>query len=153
MPSVESAPAVRGRRRVVLRCGSALYFASANFAPRSGEVIPCVRHGYCGVAEVENSMQEDDCAPASPGKRRAPRRTVAELIDHLCEADAFTLQQLRSERFTLRILSDAARAGLISIDTEGSEVLVRPLLKADPADVPATRIAHGRDRRCLGQST
>lgn len=136
-----------GRRRVVLRCGSAVYFPNANLAPRAGEVMPCLRHGYCGVEEVEPT------SPATlPTRRRAPRRTAAELLAHVRVMGTCTLANLRSERFTLRLVNDAVREGSITIDVDRDDLLVHPFTAADADYVPVSETGSGPAPRRLEQS-
>jgi hypothetical protein len=112
-------------RRARLHCGTSLYFETVNLAPDPAEVVPCLRHGYCKVLSVEPLTN-----PPQPRRRqkRAPRRSPAELVAHLGTAQAFTLAELRRARFSLRMITDAARDGFLRIEEDAETVIVRPLL-------------------------
>lgn len=120
--------------RATLNCGSALYFETMSLGPDPAEVVPCVRHGYCKVRSVEPLT---DSPPAARRRqRRAPRRSPAELMAHLGTAEAFTLAELRRARFSLRMITDAARDRLLRIEEDAETVIIRPLLPpgADPRE-------------------
>jgi hypothetical protein len=137
-----------GRRRVVLRCGSTVYFANANLAPREGEVMPCLRHGYCGVEEVEAITSVSRLST----RRRAARRTVAEMVAYLQHMGICTDSQLRLERFTLRLVHRAAREGLVEVESDGEALLVRPRNSSDGRYVPLSETSSGHGPHRLGPS-
>jgi hypothetical protein len=102
----------------VLRCGEVLMFGSRDFLPGGGEMVPCVRHGYCVVAETSR-------ARVSVVRQRAKPRTQYELVEWLQARPVTTIQALRRQRFTLRLLAAAERDGLISVDSEQGSVVMR----------------------------
>ena len=109
-------------RRATLQCGSTLYFETVSLAPDPADVVPCMRHGYCTVRSVE--AVADSARP----RRRAPRRSRAELVAHLRTADRFTLGELRRARFSLRMITEAAREELLFIDDDAENVIIHSLL-------------------------
>jgi len=136
------------RRRVVLDCGATIYFANANLAPRKGEVVPCLRHGYCCVEEVEPLVSSATLRT----RRRAPRRTVTELLVHMQKVGTCTVSQLRLERFTLRLVDRAARDGLVDVEARGGTLLVHVRGARDAGDVPASETSSGYRPHRLRQS-
>ncbi len=129
-----SDPVVAGRFRssgcrATLSCGATLYFETVSLAPDPSDVVPCMRHGYCAVRSVEPLTGS---RPARSNRRRSPRRSHDELVAHLGTADAFTLSELRRARFSLRMITDAARDRLVRIENDAETVIVRPLLSAAP---------------------
>lgn len=127
-----------GGARATLQCGSALYFETASLAPGPDDLVPCVRHGYCTVHVVESLAATPPPPPPQRSRPRAPRRSHAELVAHLDTADAFTLSELRRARFSLRMITEAARERLLCIDEDAETVIVRPLRGLD-ADGAASR--------------
>ncbi|SDZ01752.1 hypothetical protein SAMN05660209_04381 [Geodermatophilus africanus] len=101
-----------------LECGVVLAYEARNFLPASGERVPCRLHGYCAVDEVGS------CPAVVTGRAlpRAPRRTQRELVEWLRERPVTTVHALRRERFTLRMLTAAAREGLVTVDLEAGRV-------------------------------
>jgi hypothetical protein len=111
--------------RATLHCGAALYFETVSLAPDPAEVVPCLRHGYCTVRSVELLAGSQR---SRPRQQRAPRRSPAELVAHLGTAEAFTLAELRRARFSLRMITEAARDRLLRIEEDAETVIIRPLL-------------------------
>ena len=121
--------------RAMLHCGSALYFETVSLAPQPTDEVPCVRHGYCRVLSVEPLSG----SRARTQPQRAPLRSHAELVAHLRTAEAFTLAELRRARFSLRMISEAARRRLLMIEEDAETVIIRPLPAAR-----TDRFAEGR---------
>ena len=104
-----------------LCCGVVLEYEARTFLPRAGEVVPCRSHGYCSVASIENgALTRDLCVLP----RSAPR-TQSELLEWLSERPVTTVAALRRQRFTLRMLTLAQRAGLVDVDVEAGSVIAR----------------------------
>jgi len=121
-----------GGCRATLRCGVSLYFETVNLAPVVAELVPCLRHGYCEVRRVvaltdARPVGETRPGETRPGERRSPRRSSSELVAHLSLADEFTLAELRRARFSLRLITQAAREGLVHLEEHADTVIVRSL--------------------------
>ena len=104
-----------------LRCGTVLAYEARDLVPASGERVPCRRHGYCGVHEVGSSP----AANPGPVLPRAAPRAQHELEEWLRDRPATTVHALRRERFTLRMIAAAERAGLVTVDLEAGLVWTR----------------------------
>ena len=100
-----------------LRCGTILSFEARSFLPVVGDLIPCRSHGYCAV---ERTGGTGGSLP-----RAAPRQQH-ELLEWLQDRPVTTVHALRRQRFTLRMVADAARAGLVDMDLRTGRVAVRP---------------------------
>jgi hypothetical protein len=101
-----------------------------NLAPVVAELVPCLRHGYCEVRRVDALTDSRPEGETRSGGRRSPRRSSSELVAHLSLADEFTLAELRKARFSLRLITQAAREGLVHLEEHDDEVIVRPLRPA-----------------------
>jgi hypothetical protein len=98
----------------VLGCGSILTYETRSFLPTKGEWVPCRRHGYCAVirrcrAQLKRSGLRD--------VTRARPREQHELLNWLKGRPGTTIAALRRERFTLRLIFEAERDGLIVVDS------------------------------------
>jgi len=102
-----------------LCCGTVLTYEARDLLPRSGERVPCRRHGYCGVHEVGRGTASRTAARALP---RARRRAQQELEDWLRDRPVTTVHALRRERFSLRMIAAAERDGLVTVDFEAGRV-------------------------------
>lgn len=105
-----------------LDCGMVLTYEARGFVPARGERVPCRRHGYCVVSETGRTP-----APATPSRslRRARPRAQHELREWLLERPVTTVHALKRARFTLRMVADAERAGLVAVDLEAGRVWTR----------------------------
>jgi hypothetical protein len=97
----------------VLGCGSILTYEARSFLPTTGERVPCRSHGYCAVirrcqAQLKRSGLRD--------VTRARPREQHELADWLEGRPGTTIAALRRERFTLRLICEAERDGLVVVD-------------------------------------
>src|SRR4051812_22954076 len=95
---------------VTLSCGAVLHYRSRAHVPEVGEHVPCLRHVHCSVTSSRAALP-----PTEKRRRRAPRRTRTELVQHLGRQGATTIADLRRLRFTMRLIVDTARAGLVSV--------------------------------------
>ncbi|WP_165629031.1 hypothetical protein [Klenkia taihuensis] len=84
--------------------------------PGPGELVPCVRHGYCRTVSVARGRG------SGPRRPRPPRRTEAELVQWLVERPATTIGVLRRHRFTLRLVVTAERSGRVEVDPDTGRV-------------------------------
>ncbi len=128
----------------VLRCGTVLRYETRNLRPRPGDVVPCLRHGYCVVRPASPA------APRSVPSTRPPRadnwtrarpRTQEEFLDWLQVREEASLCALRRRGFTLRLVTAAERDGLVNVDLLAGRVAVRPVDIATPDDVPRDQAA------------
>src|SRR4051794_24395699 len=93
----------------LLTCGTVNHYEVDSLAPDVGEIVPCVRHGYCEVVEVQRRGRAADryalggAAPEGGGRR--PRRSVDDLLDHLTAAQSASFTSLRRQGFTLRLIT------------------------------------------------
>ena len=108
-----------------LRCGSVLSYEVHSFRPSKGESVPCRSHGYCVVIACGRSRTTGE---RSRTKDRARPRERDELLDFLHSCRGTTIAALRRQRFTLRLLAQAERDGLLAIDAEAGtvELVVQP---------------------------
>lgn len=107
---------------VVLAYGIVLTFEASSLVPAEAETIPCPRHGYCKVQRRTISA-----GGARPRRPRPAPREHQELIDWLQTQPSTTVHVLRRHRFTLRIISEAQRAGLVEADLVTGLVALRPI--------------------------
>ena len=105
-----------------LHCGMVLTYEARGFLPTSGERVPCRRHGYCDVREVGTRTVGTNPDYALP---RARPRAQHELEEWLRERPVTTVHALKRQRFTLRMIAAAERAGLITVDFEAGRVSMR----------------------------
>lgn len=96
------------RWTAALECGHLLEYDAPDLVPVIGDVVPCRRHGYCPVAQAITARAER--------RRRPAPRTTPELVDHLRPRGSATLAALRQQRFPLRVVTEAERAGLVHLD-------------------------------------
>jgi hypothetical protein len=107
----------------ILRCGTALAYEVRSFLPAVGERVPCRHHGYCVVQTRPSSGGPSDAAQSF---RRAQGRSQQELMDFLQWRPITTVHVLRQQRFTLRIVAAAEKAGLLDVDIFTGRVALRP---------------------------
>jgi hypothetical protein len=111
----------RPAHRAVLACGDVLHYGSRTFLPQVGDSVPCRRHGFCVVVVVPRAASSEiELQP-----RRARRRTLADLLLYLTGQPIATVAELRRHRFTLRLLADAAREGLLVTEGFAPDAVVR----------------------------
>ncbi len=104
-----------------LHCGTQLDYEARGFVPARGEAVPCRRHGYCVVERI--GMPK----PARSRNRGLPRarpKRHDELLEWLEGHEVTTVHALRRERFTLRMIAEAERDGLVAVDLEAGTVAV-----------------------------
>jgi len=87
------------------------------------ESVPCLRHGYCAVTATGRSAEQSQ--RWAGGRVRARRRDQDELSDWLRGRSHTTINALREQGFTLRLLAAAERDGLVAVDLETGTVQVR----------------------------
>lgn len=97
-----------------LACGSVLHFAHVGLLPRRNELVPCLRHQFCAVVAVSTGERRGRSTD-----RTAP--TSRDLRDYLRGRGAVGFAELRHHRFTLRIVSRAAKSGLVIVDWEAGK--------------------------------
>jgi len=115
-----------------LGCGSVLTYEASSFLPDVGEVVPCRRHGFCEVVVRDHSDGR------SRGRTGAvPPRSQRELLAFLGGWRVTTVHVLRRRRFTLRVVLEAQRAGLVDVDLVSGRVALRdPGAQVSPATRP-----------------
>jgi hypothetical protein len=104
-----------------LRCGAVLEYEAQSFLPRTDEVVPCRSHGYCAVVATGAGI-------GPTGLRALPRaapRAQSELLEWLRDRPVTTVQALRRQRFTLRMVAVAQRAGVLDLDAAAGSVTAR----------------------------
>ena len=118
-----------------LRCTRVLNYEARSFLPQVGDLVPCCRHGYCAVEGI--GLQ----GGAGAGGRFLPRpapRSQSELLDWLRQRPETSVSALRRQRFSLRMIADAERAGLVELDLRAGRVALHPAAR--------TYDEHGGDR-------
>jgi hypothetical protein len=105
-----------------LRCGTVLTYEARDFLPISGERVPCRRHGHCCVHDVGRRVAPTTAGAALP---RARPRTRPELEEWLRDRRVTSVHALKRARFTLRMIADAERDGLVTVDLEAGRVWTR----------------------------
>lgn len=105
-----------------LTCGSVLTFESSSHLPTRRESVPCRRHGYCDVDEVDIRVGTRLSRSRRP---RARPRTQYELLEWLRGRSTTTIHVLRRHRSTLRMIAAAEREGLVTVDHDTGRVAVR----------------------------
>ena len=103
-----------------LQCGTVLTYEARGFVPAAGDVVPCRRHGYCAVTLTGGTSGGRGWLP------RSRRRSQDELLQWLTEQRGATVHALRRERFTLRMVALAERAGLVDLDLVSGRVTLPP---------------------------
>lgn len=102
-----------------LRCGRVLTYEARSFVPPTDELVPCLHHGYCTVHEIGT-------APGNGSDqrlhRRARPRPQSELLDWLRRHPATTVHALRKQRFSLRMLAEIEKDGLVLVDLPTGKV-------------------------------
>jgi hypothetical protein len=103
----------------ILDCRTVLAYEKRSLLPSSGETVPCRTHGFCVVDHVGGT---------EPGGRgglpRARRRSPGELREWLGGRSETTVHALRRQRFTLRLIVEAERDGVLTVDLETGRVVV-----------------------------
>src|SRR4051794_8163626 len=107
---------------VTLSCGVILHYRSRAHVPGLGEQVPCLRHVQCSVISPGRRAALPD---SKRRRQRTPRRTCTELARHLDSRQAATIAELRRLRFTMRLIVDAARDGLVSVTNLENDGIVR----------------------------
>jgi hypothetical protein len=97
----------------VLGCGLVLTYEARSFVPTTGEWVPCRRHGYCAV--IRRGRARATRSRLRDGTRARPREQH-ELLDWLQACPVATIAAPRRQRFTLRLISEAERDGLVAVD-------------------------------------
>ena len=108
--------------RATLRCGTVLVFEDRSFLPRLGELVPCRHHGYCAVNVGDATKAAGGGGHFGP---RARPRSQTELMRWLWQHQVTTVHALRRQRFTLRMVAAAERAGLLDVDLATGRVAAR----------------------------
>jgi hypothetical protein len=101
-----------------LACGALLTFETRSFVPGIGDHVRCRSHGYCVVEDV--AVKRQDARPRS----RAKRRTQRELVEHLRRSPGQSLSPWQRQRFTLRIVYEAARSGDVIHEDRSRNILI-----------------------------
>jgi hypothetical protein len=115
-----------------LNCGTVLSYEAPSFLPLAGERVPCRRHGYCEV--VVSGQPDGTAVPGHPGRSRARTRSEEELLEFMLRERVTTVHVLRRQRFTLRTIARAARAGLVDLDLEAGRVVARRIIVHTSSD-------------------
>jgi hypothetical protein len=112
---------VRRAHTVRLRCGTLLGYEAPTFVPAVGEVVPCHRHGYCPVVSRDCAVEDG----RARGGRTRQRRSQRELLDFLRRRPVTSVHALRSQRFTLRMVTAAEKDGLVEVDLVSGRIALR----------------------------
>jgi hypothetical protein len=110
-----------------LDCGTTLTFETRSFVPVVGDMVPCLRHGYCTVTLDGGG----DGTSSGRGLARARPRTQGELLDFLTRERMTTVHALRRRRLTLRMVAAAERDGTVDVGLRAGTVAVRLLAPGD----------------------
>lgn len=125
-----------------LRCGHLLSFEAKSFLPDPGDLVPCRHHGYCTVERVGGSGGPK---PRVKCYSRATPRAQTELLEWLRHRPVTTVHSLRRQRFTLRMIAEVARDGIVDLDlctgrvAVNSKGLARKLAEAPELIVTSRR--------------
>jgi hypothetical protein len=109
-----------------LQCGTLLSFEAPSLRPRPGNPMPCRQHGYRIVVSMGRSRSS-----GRPMKRARPR-VQRELLEWLRERSEASVHSLRRQRFSLRMIAEAEREGLVDLDLLAGRVVVRSLSRPSP---------------------
>jgi len=109
-----------------LICGTVLSYEARTFRPDPGDVVPCRHHGYCAVQQASGSVAGGASRP------RAARRAHGELLDWLRGQSETTVHALLRRGFTLRMVAEAERDGVLDVDLPVGRVAVRRPIEAAP---------------------
>jgi hypothetical protein len=104
-----------------LNCQTVLAYEARSLLPISGETVPCRRHGFCVVDHVGAGEPRGSHGRGMP---RARPRTLHEMVEWLSGRSETTVHALRRQRFTLRLIAEAEREGLMTVDLETGRVTV-----------------------------
>ena len=121
-----------------LRCSRVLNYEARTFLPEVGDLVPCCRHGYCAVEGID--PQGGTGAHGRFFPRAAPR-SRNELLEWLQQRPVASVSSLRRQRFTLRMIAEAERDGLLELDLRAGRVALRA------GSEPCERAGGGRDTR------
>lgn len=111
-------------RTATLACGVVTEYEAPDLVPMVGDLVPCRRHGHCLVVLARRGR--------SVATRQ--RRSGGELVAHLEQHGPTTLRALREERFSLRLIADAEKAGCVRVDLAAALVTcVRAAGPSSPA--------------------
>lgn len=109
-------------RTATLACGAISEYEAPDLVPAPGDVVPCRRHGHCLVVPPHR-------------ERSNGRRSRTELLDHLERRGTVSVRSLRAERFSLRLITEAERAGYVTVDLAAGLVTPRAAARwSVPAD-------------------
>ncbi len=111
-----------------LRCTRVLSFEARSFLPQIGDLVPCCRHGYCAVEAIGLRGRAGVDGRFFP---RAAPRSQTELLEWLRKQPEASVSALRRQRFSLRMIADAERAGLVELDLKAGRVALHPGVCAD----------------------
>jgi len=110
-----------------LCCTRVLSYEARSLLPRVGDVVPCCRHGYCTVEAIGRQGGAGTSGRSLP---RAAPRSRSELLDWLRQRPETSVNALRRQRFTLRMIADAERDGLLELDLRAGRVALHPVAHA-----------------------
>ena len=116
-----SGPRSRRESIATLACGAVAEYEASDLVPAAGDVVPCRRHGHCAVLRPGRVGGGGLERPVPP----RPRRSAAELATLLQRRGTVTLRALREERFSLRLIAEAERAGDVDVDLLTGVVTLR----------------------------
>jgi hypothetical protein len=106
-----------------LRCGTLLCYEAPSLRPGPGDLVPCPHHEYC-VAVSRGSARTSRRPP-----KRARPRAQDELQEWLRQRSETTVHALRRQRFTLRMIAQAEREGLVDLDLVTGRIVVRSAIR------------------------
>ena len=102
-----------------LECGTLLDYEAAAIVPDRGELVPCRHHRYCVTEEVTRVV-----GWTRADRPRACPRAQQDLLEWLSQRPETTMNALRRQRFTHRILAAAERYGHIAVDLKTGRVVL-----------------------------
>jgi hypothetical protein len=108
----------RDGRTATLACGVVAEYEAPDLVPAAGDVVPCRNHGHCSVVSRGTGVREGTVV-------NRQRRSQVELMAHLQRRGTATLRALRGERFSLRLIAEAEKAGRVHVDLLAGVVTVR----------------------------
>ncbi len=119
-----------------LSCGAVLTYEASSFVPAFGAVVPCRHHGFCEVEWREMCDGRGTGAAA----RSSQRRSQAELLAFLNGRPVTTIHVLRRQRFTLRMIAAAHKAGHVDVDLVTGRVSLSPRTRPSSGHIRAESV-------------
>ncbi len=116
-------------RTATLACGGVAEYEASDLVPTVGGIVPCRKHGHCPVVLPHRT----DVGVRERAVVTRQRRSQAELVAYLEGRGTATLRALRGERFSLRLIAEAERAGHVHVDLLAGVVTFRTAARSGRA--------------------